>query len=95
VHERDVHRRIAYCQNDVICAHGSNRAGSGSSVDGGDPHDLVPVFGVEQAIADRAAPSQRYGGSFLLGLEHFGELEAETAGNFDEIGVSERIHRDL
>jgi hypothetical protein len=95
VHQAYVHGLVVHLQHHVICAHGSNRSSSGPTLERGDPNEFFPILGIKQTIADRASPSQRYGGRFLFGFEYFGKLNPEATGNLDEIGVSERIHRYL
>jgi len=83
----------ALCLEDnVIDANGTNWARSDCAVDTGDPDDFASILGIEQSIAQGAAPSQGDGGRFLFGLEHLRQLESEAAGNLDEIGVSKRVH---
>jgi hypothetical protein len=82
-------------QDHVIHPDGRDCAGPVLAVGRGNQNDLVSILGIEESISDGAPSPQRYSGGFLLSLENLGQLEPQAARNIDEIGVAERVHRNL
>jgi hypothetical protein len=88
----NVRERPTGLEDNMVDPDGRDSSHAGDPVAAADPDQFIPVFGVEQTIANAAPTAHRNGRRLLLGLEYLVELPPQPARDFDQIRVPKRVH---